>query len=305
MSLKCIFFIPAAGKGTRLSPLTDNYCKPSIPIKVNSAGKITRMIEIPLHISQVLGSMAIVTASYKKEKLEFIRRRKNIIFITLKDPDFNTALTKCENIIKASGAQILCYLPADTLVPVSVVKDMINSIDDTMLAVLLCTREQRDHNLRKRNKRGFLSRENFEVELCGDLGVYVININRFYKEKVKSSNFDIVKCWEMGKAESLVKIHIPSPDIPYVDIGTPLTLWEVIRKLNKENIDKNGNILFPGAYIHESSKNVIALPNSNSLNIPLSNCIIPEERVVTSAKEVLHIPFVKRDYFDNSTICNL
>lgn len=298
MRSDCIFFIPAAGKGSRLLPLTLKQCKPSLPIKLSSDGKIVRMIEIPLNIVEGLDCKAIVTACYKAEKLRFVNGYSNVIYKILDDPDFNKALFECEQFFKESGIRVVCYLPSDALISATVIEDMFNEVDDNTLAVLLCTRELKGHNLRKRDKNGFLTE--YGGEYCGDLGIYMINVEKFFDNKENLEGFDIVKCWNQKKymRKGRIKLHFANPDIRYVDMGTPSAFNEVIRNFNKKNIDKNGNIIFPEAVINNCSKNIIALPGSNSANFVLHDCIVPESKCVEKYDDVLYIPSENRKYFD-------
>lgn len=298
MKPDCAFFIPAAGRGSRLLPLTLEQCKPSLPIKINANGKIVRMIESPLNIVKELHCRAIVTACYKEEKLRFVQEYKNVIYKKLDDPDFNKTFVECESFFKESEIKIVCYLPSDTLLPTVVIKNMLNEMKDDTLAVLLCTRELNGHNLRKRDKRGILTEG--EGEWCGDLGVYVINIKKLFDNEETFENFDIVKCWNQKRyiKKGLIKLHLCDPDIPYVDMGTPQAFIEIIRSLNKKNMDKNGNIIFPGAVVNSNSKNIVALPGSNSVNLVLQDCVIPENKYVERYEDVLHIPLEAKKYFN-------
>ena len=67
--------------------------------------------------------------------------------------------------------------------------------------------------------------------------------------------------------------------------------------MNNDRVDSNGNILFPGAVVNDNSRNVIALPNSNSKNIILENCIVPEDVNVESYEDVLNVDRTKKEYF--------
>lgn len=295
MSPKIAFFIPAAGSGTRMLPLTLHQAKPSLPLYFDDSHSIYRLIDLALNVCHELNATAYVTTYYEKDSLSFLDRR-NAEILTYDKPDIDYSLYKSLPLLKKSEADILCYLPADSIVPPEIVKDLIHMTDDRTYAALLSTRYLKGHNTRLRSKEGFLTKD--VGEACGDLGIYAINLKWFLEESERTGSVDILRGWEKNRFMDRVKLHIPENDpVHNVDLGTPGAYYEAVMKLNAKKLDANGNLIFPGAEINEKSRNIIALPDSDSREFVLERCIIPEGQVASHTNQVLFVENRSEDFF--------
>lgn len=297
MSPKIVFFIPAAGSGTRMLPLTMHQAKPSLPLYFDDCPSIYRLIDLAFTICQELNARAYVTTYYERASLSFLNKR-NAEILAYDKPDIDYCLYKSLPLLKKSQADILCYLPADSIVPAEVVKNLVHMVDNNTYAALLSTGYLKGHNTRLRSKEGFLTTDNGEA--CGDLGIYAINLKWFWEESERTGSIDILRGWEKSRFMDRVKLYIPENDpVHNVDLGTPGAYYEAVTKLNAKNIDANGNLVFPNAMINEKSRNIIALPDSDSRGTVLEHCIIPEGQVVNRADQVLSVENKGEDFFWN------
>lgn len=297
MSSKTIFFIPAAGFGARMLPLTLYQAKPSLPLLFNDSHYIYRLIDHALNVCHELNATSFVTTYYKKASLSFLKKR-NIEILTYDKPDIDYSLYRILPLLKKTEADILCYLPADSIVPVKIIKDLIHMIDNHTYAALLSTRYLKGHNTRLRSKEGFLTKN--AGEICGDLGIYAIRLKWFLEESERTGSVDILHGWEKSQFMNCVKLYIPENDpVHNVDLGTPGAYYEAVMKLNTKNIDANGNLIFPGAKINEKSRNIIALPDSDSRRTVLERCITPEGQLISHTNQVLFIDNRSEDFFGN------
>lgn len=276
------FIIPAGGLGSRLYPLTKNEPKPYLPL-YNNDKEIIRLIDLPLTYAKQNNINTYIALDYLKEKLLYIKEKYNTTVIETHYEMLSDCLLELLNSTKEETLYSV-YAP-DFLIPTKDIDKMIKLIDTNTETIALCSKNNDYSKIKIKNNNGYLSYTNGEK--VTDL---TFHIGRIDKGKTCFSNIDnILNIWKYlhPQDSDLTKAKIYLSDIEHIDIGTPNDYYEIVYKLNKK--DSNGNVIFPGAKINKLSKNIIALPHSDSSNIILENAIVPENEIVSSYEEVLTI----------------
>lgn len=281
--------IPAGGKGSRLYPLTKNVPKPYLPLYYKEQ-EIIRLIDLPLTYAKNHNIETFIAIDYLKEKLLYLKEKYQTNIIETHYELLSDAILELLNQISDDKAYSV-YAP-DFLIPTTIIDEMLKLKNKDTETIALCSKNNDYSKIKIKLKDGHLSYE--DGEEITDLTFHIGNVKKA-KEIFENLN-DITDIWKKSHPidSDLTKAKIYISDIEHIDIGTPSTYYEVVKKLN--NQDENGNIIFPGAKINNQSKNIIALPNSNSTNIILENCIIPEDTEVTSYCDVLNVTEEKEKF---------
>lgn len=304
MKEKYAFLIPAGGKGSRLNPLTKTNPKPYLPIYISDNKEVIRLIDLPLIFCKKNRIPVYIALDYKKEKLEYLNEKYDVKIIYTNYTQLSQAVLDLLEEASKDGLKYYSVFAADFLIPIDIINIMINSINDYTETVALCTNDNDYSKVKIKNDNGRFSyiNGNDVVDLTFHVGRIDKSIDRF-KSLI---NHDINCVWEFlyprNEEKEWNKAKVLLTDINHIDVGLPETYYEAVYKLNKKYIDKNGNILFPGAKVNNNSKNIIALPNSDSSNVILKNCIVPEDMVVENYLDVLNVELSKKEYFGKINI---
>lgn len=276
------FIIPAGGKGSRLYPLTKNEPKPYLPLYFNG-NNIIRLIDLPLMYAKKNNINTYIALDYLKEKLIYLKDKYNTEIIETHYELLSDCILKLLNTTKKE--EIYSVYAPDFLIPIKDIDEMINLIDPNTETIAFCSKSNNYSKIKIKNNNGYLSYD--KGEIVTDLTFHIGNINK--AKKCFSNISNILNIWNFlhPKDSDLSKAKIYLSTTEHIDIGTPNDYYEVLYKLNKK--DSNGNVVFPGAKINILSKNIIALPNSDSSAIVLENVIVPEDEIVSSYDDVLTI----------------
>lgn len=287
---RTLVFVPAAGKGSRLMPLTKRQAKPALPICIISSTSYSRMIDSTIRI--LPDCPHIVSISYNKNSLLYLKEVDNVLLFEPEDPWIDTSIVECLLGCSYNQYDYFLYIPPDAAIDSDIIEKMYECFEEDTVAALLCSTNCRGHNLRYADAQGNLSREQTH-NVYGDLGIYLAKWNPFLKRIKNDKQIDILRGWEKSKDCCKIKIVIPAEDIPSVDIGTPQSFYDYIYKKNKNFIDENHNIVFPGAKINNNSSFTIALPNSDSCAVILERCVVPEGAIIINQNDVLCLTDIK------------
>jgi len=298
------FIIPAGGLGSRLYPLTKEYPKPYLPIYFDEKNNIIRMIDLPIAFCKKYNIPIYIAIDYKKEKLEYLKQYNNIKIINTNYVNVANAILDCLDLAKKDNIKYYSVFAPDFLIPEKILIDMMKIINDDIETVALCSDTQNYTKINLKCNNGYL---NYNTGITvSDLTFHIEKLDRgidSIKKLLKNNTNDLWECkYSKNNQEEWLKARILITDVKHIDMGTPNTYYEVLYKLNKSKVDKNGNIVFPNAKINPNSKNIIALPNSNSKNYILSNCIIPENKEIENINDVLYINEIRNNKFNKILI---
>lgn len=287
--------VPAGGLGTRLGQLTQSQAKPSLPVAFDENGEIIRMIDIPLTAIRTTGGGALVSLCYAAKSLDFIQKYDHIDTVTsrIEDSPIDTMLRHLP-IIEASRAEHIGLIPGDTDITAATIEEMRILLDITGAdAVLLATRQLEGHNVRSVDRSGMLCTAEREYERIGDMGIHMFNrawlvdrLQACLQDDPASPREVWNDIYDVKNPAGRVYLYVPERDLLDVDMGTPELFKKTILKRNAHLRDSNGNIIFPGAELHPSSKHTVALPGSRA-TVPVAHAILPEGKVVGSGDDYL------------------
>ncbi len=285
MKNKLVFVMPAGGLGSRLMPLTKDMPKGNLPIYFNEK-KIIRMIDLSLSYCKEKKYDLYININHNKEGYSYLNNYSNVHIIDKKYDDLYSCLYGI--LCHIRKREEFCVVACDFLIPICWLDRFISLKKDND-SIILVSKRLILKPFRKRTSEGFNTF--LEGELVSDLGFRVDNVNywkkvyRKYKIKRNKTSFDMLL--NLNRKCQLVLFD----NLTHIDIGTPEAYYEALMKLNKDKLDSNGNLIFPGASINPKCRNVIALPNSKS-NLILNNCILPENKEVVSLDDVLVVPSI-------------
>jgi len=300
------FLIPAGGIGSRVYPLTKEYPKPYLPIYITEDNKIIRLIDLPLNFCKKNNIPVYIALDYKKEKLKYLEDYENVKIIYTNYKELSQAVLALLKEANLDNLKYYSVYAADFLIPVDIIKNMINSIDDNTETVALCTKSNNYSKVKIKSNNGKLDYN--EGENVVDLTFHIGRVDRGIRCFGNIINRNINNIWEYlypkNNEKDWNKAKLLITSVNHIDVGLPNSYYEAVLKLNEKNIDNNGNIVFPGARINCNSKNIIALPNSDSSNIILENCIVPEGAIIDKYDDVLNVELNKKTYFKEIKINN-
>lgn len=285
------------GKATRLRPLTNEFPKAYLPIYIDDNGNIVRMIDLITKYAKDNNLPTYVGVNYKKEKLSHLQ---NVKFIPTACDNLSETLEQCLKEIKKDDHKYYMLYACDFLTPKEILNKMRSMLVGDTDTISLCT-DKGDYtginvNIDSNNN---LTYE--EGKTVSDLTLTINNVDRGIKCFEQMDKTKIRDLWKYlypeNELDELKKAKFLLTNISNIDMGTPESYYEVLMKLNALKLDENGNLVFPGAIINPNSKNSIFLSNSNSKDIILNRCIVPENKIVTSYDEVLTIPDTGKKYF--------
>ena len=308
---KTAIFIPAGGLGTRLSPLTDNHPKPCLPIYLDEQGNVRRLIELQVTHCHRQHAMAYVYIKYFKDQFDFLRGRKDVTLIDTEGCTSYEVHRQAISELIEMGYENSLLLPSDEIIPTHVVSALLDTVEaPDVNATILCTHHPVSSKVHYRDNFDLLVNE--AGDPCYDMGIYLSKLawdtrrNAPIDPKIKT--LDIwQEIYGEGRPDGTapeqgVKLCIPDENLRHIDAGTPAPYYEALMKFNRASIDGNGNLVFPGATIHPSTRNSIALPNSDSRSIALDRAIVPEGATIHSAEEALLVPKSDTEYFGDIDI---
>ena len=297
-------FLPAGGLGSRLYPLTKDYPKAYLPIYFDKNNQIIRLIDLPLSFCRSNNIPLYITLDYKKEKLKYLEKYENVKIIYTEYHELVPVILEGLKQLEKDNIEYYSTYASDFLIPLDIVNEMINSINSETETVALCTKMDEYSKIKIKNNNGILSYTTGEDVI--DLTFHVGSVKRGvsgFEQLATRREVDLWEClYPKENEEDLNKVMILLTDITHIDLGTPNPYYEALYKLNYKNIDSNNNIVFPGARINEASRNIIALPNSDSSAFILENCIIPENIGVHSYEDVLKVEESNKKYFKKMKI---
>ena len=288
--------IMTGGKGSRMSPLTDNMPKSNLPIYYKD-NNIVRIIDIPIDYCKKNNIKMFVALDYKKEKLDYLKSDKSISFIETHTPNLAEAILKCLYVLKENGIKYYSIYASDFLIPSYVIDNMLDYSNNYKL-VALCTKDS------PYTKVNVPCNEKYEFDNNGknqikDLTFHINSVDNSIKWFEKLLNQELIDMWKfMYEINVLESVKLYLADITNIDLGTPEAYYEALYKINKDHIDESGNIVFPNAKINEKSRGVIALPNSDTSDEIIYNSIVEEN----SKSKILKIGSKKIDYFKDIKI---
>lgn len=290
--LLCI--VPAAGRGTRLGRLTDQQAKPSVAVAFEPVnGDVTRMIDIPLAAIRQLGGVALVTTHYRAESLAFVENYNHVHSVG--DNGFVTPIDSIAHnrpLIESSSASVIGIVPADARISSDTLAGMCNyMVDRGLVAAMLATEHLDGHNVRPVNVHNIaISSSANPRRYLADLGLHVFDKRWLLNRIDECSDNEGIDIWQdvyqIDNPVAEIGLYVPHHDNGLVDMGTPARLQQTIYELNADQVDANGNILFPNAKLFSGSTGVIALPNSTGL-ASFHNAIIPENMTAIVLNDVL------------------
>jgi len=293
------FLIPAGGLGSRLYPLTKEFPKPCLPIYVSDNNDVIRLIDLPIMFCKKNNIPVYIALDYKKEKLKYLEDLDSVKVIYTNYEKLSEAVLALLKEASFDDINYYSVYAADFLIPTEVINKMMNLINCSTETVALCSKNNDYSKIKLKSDRGRLSYS--KGEDVTDLTFHVGMVNKGIDCFRSLIDKDITSVWDYlyprEDEKETVKARLLVTDVDHIDAGLPDSYYEVVYKLNHDRVDGNGNIVFPGAKINSDSKNVIALPNSDSSNIVLENCIVPENLIVESYDDVLSVDSSRKEYF--------
>lgn len=293
------FLIPAGGVGSRVYPLTKEFPKPYLPIYISNDNEVIRLIDLPLMFCKKNNIPVYIALDYQKEKLKYLEDLDNVRVIYTNYDQLSEAILALLKDASLDDIHYYSVYAADFLIPTEIMKKMINLINSSTETVALCSRDNDYSKIKLKSDRGRLSYS--KGEEVTDLTFHIGMVDKGIDCMRSLIDKDVTSMWDYlyprDEEKETVKARLLVSDVNHIDAGLPESYYEAVYKLNSDRVDGNGNIIFPGAKINCESKNVIALPNSDSSNIVLENCVVPENALVNDYNDVLSVDTDKKEYF--------
>ena len=234
-----------------------------------------------------------------KDKLKYLEELDNVRVIYTNYDELTEAVLALLKEARFDDIKYYSVYAADFLIPEDIIDKMINLINCNTETVALCSKDNLYSKFKVKSDGGRLSYTKGEelVDLTFHVGRVDKGIDCFYDLIDKKVSCFWEGLYPKDEPKEWTKARLLTTDVNHIDVGLPESYYEAVYKLNNDRVDSNGNILFPGAVVNDNSRNVIALPNSNSKNIILENCIVPEDVNVESYEDVLNVDRTKKEYF--------
>ena len=288
------FLIMTGGKGSRLNPLTLDMPKCNLPLYFDD-DNIYRFIDFPINYCIKNNIKMFVSVQYKKEQVPY---NKNIIYIETNSNSLTDTSYQCLKIMKSYGIKKYALFASDFLVPTHVIDKMLNYSKDYSYATL-CSKYS------PYSKITIPCNEKYEFDNNGsnkiiDLTFFINTIDNGIELMNNITDNQLIDMWYyMNKLNQCNSVKLHMTDINNIDLGTPNAYYQALYEFNKSRIDSKGNIIFPNAKIHNESRNIVALPNSDSSDEILESSIISG---VLDNKKVLKVINDDKKYFSNLNI---
>lgn len=299
-------FVPAAGLGSRLLPLTHDYAKPAIPVDYYD-NQAEYLIGYPLRALGCVAQSLLVTTHHLRHTVDAAvcdtRGLNGVDIRTLHESDLyhiGGSMLNQRRYITESAARALIMIPGDTFLSSHILETAIDRFEANQPEITFFgTSAFEGHDVFPVAESGRLHYESGQpedVRLLGNLGVYIFRmdwlVNRLDTLPLRSDGwYDPMTDLIFGENSTQPEVDFfEVNDMDVSDLGTMESLYRHIVD-HARGLDDRGNLIFPGADIAEDTdieQSVIYPRAVIGPNVELCNSIVgPATEVVSDASAML------------------